>query len=85
MKETTKTQMKSIGGNAVANALTAALGAIILGGAKAVGGKVGSLFQKKELEATKVTIPETSPTEKEVAIEMPTEDVKVETNIEETD
>lgn len=85
MKETTKTQMKSIGGNAVANALTAALGAIILGGAKAVGGKVGSLFQKKELEATKITIPEASPVESVTKVEMPTEDVKVETNVEMTD
>lgn len=83
MKESTKMQAKAIGGNAVANALTAALGAIILGGAKAVGGKIGSLFQKKELAATTVTIPETTPAEE--TIEMPSEEVNVETNIEETD
>lgn len=85
MKETTKAQAKAIGGNAVANALTAALGAIILGGAKAVGGKIGSLFAKKELAATTVTIPETTPAEAVTEVEMPTEDVKVETNIEATD
>ena len=84
MKETTKTQMKSIGGNAISNALTAALGAIILGGTKAIGGKIGSLFSKKELAATTVTIPEITPAE-ETPIEMPTEEVKVETNIETTD
>jgi hypothetical protein len=85
MKETTKTQMKTIGGNAVANALTAALGAMILGGAKAIGGKIGSVFTKKELAATNVTIPEATPAEAVTEVEMPTEDIKVETNIEETD
>lgn len=85
MKESTKMQAKAIGGNAVANALTAALGAIILGGAKAVGGKIGSLFTKKELAATAVTIPETTPAEAVNEVEMPTEDIKVETNIETTD
>lgn len=85
MKETTKTQMKSIGGNAISNALTAALGAIILGGTKAIGGKIGSLFSKKELAATNVTIPETTPAESVSEVEMPTEDIKVETNIETTE
>lgn len=85
MKETTKQQAKAIGGNAVANALTAALGAIILGGAKAVGGKIGSIFAKKEIQATTVTIPETTPAENVTEVEMPTEDIKVETNIETTD
>ena len=85
MKETTKTQMKSIGGNAISNALTAALGAIILGGTKAIGGKIGSLFQKKELAATNVTIPEATPAENVTEVEMPAEEVKVETNIEETE
>lgn len=85
MKESTKMQAKAIGGNAVANALTAALGAIILGGAKAVGGKIGSLFTKKELAATTVTIPETTPAEAVNEVEMPTEDIKVETNTETTD
>lgn len=85
MKETTKAQAKAIGGNAVANALTAALGAIILGGAKAVGGKIGSLFDKKELAATTVVIPDATPAEAVNEVEMPTEDIKVETNIETTD
>ena len=85
MKETTKNQMKSIGGNAVANALTAALGAIILGGTKAIGGKIGSLFQKKEIQATTVTIPETTLEEVANEVELPAEEVKVETNIEEAD
>lgn len=82
MKESTKTQVKSIGGNAVANALTAALGAIILGGAKAVGGKIGSLFAKKELAATTVVIPDATPAEAVTEVEMPSEEVNV--NIEET-
>lgn len=85
MKETTKQQAKAIGGNAISNALTAALGAIILGGTKAIGGKIGSLFQKKELAATNVTIPETPPAEAVNEVELPAEEVKVETNIEETD
>lgn len=62
MKLETKNQMKSIGGNAVANAITAALGAVILGGGKVLGTKIGGIF-KREVKAEAATIPtETSDT-----------------------
>lgn len=78
MKLETKNQMKSIGGNAVANAITAALGAVIIGGGKALGGKIGGMF-KKEVKVEAATIPTTETSDTTVSMTETTETPTVET------
>lgn len=80
MKIETKNKMKSIGGNAVAHAITAALGAVIIGGGKALGGKIGGLF-KHEVKAEAATIPETKTSDETVSMEEVTETPEVTTEI----
>ena len=80
MKMETKNQMKSIGGNAVANAITAALGAVILGGGKVLGTKIGGIF-KHEVKAEAATIPETKTSDETVSMTETTETPEVTTEI----
>lgn len=80
MKIETKNQMKSIGGNAVANAITAALGAVIIGGGKALGGKIGGLV-KREVKADTATIPEAKTSDETVSMTETTETPEVTTEI----
>lgn len=76
MKMETKAFIKNTGKATLSQLVVTVVGSAVLGGAKFLGGKIGSAFSKKPLTVDNVDIPAT-----EEAVSMPkvtSEDVKVE-------
>lgn len=62
MKMETKAFIKTTGKATLSQLLVTVVGSAVLGGAKFLGGKIGSAFSKKELAVDKVDIPVTEDT-----------------------
>lgn len=62
MKMETKNFIKTTGKATLSQLLVTVVGSAVLGGAKFLGGKIGSAFSKKELAVDKVDIPATEDT-----------------------
>ena len=62
MKMETKNFIKTTGKATLSQLLVTVVGSAVLGGAKFLGGKIGSAFSKKELAVDKVDIPVTEET-----------------------
>ena len=62
MKMETKNFIKTTGKATLSQLLVTVVGSAVLGGAKFLGGKIGSAFSKKELAVDKVDIPVTEDT-----------------------
>lgn len=79
MKTETKAFIKNTGMTTLSQLLVTVVGSAVLGGAKFLGGKIGSAFSKKPLAVDKVDIPDIPTTEEAVSMpEVTSEDVKVE-------
>lgn len=62
MKMETKDFIKTTGKNTLAQIVVTVVGSAVLGGAKFLGGKIGSAFAKKPLAVDNVDIPVTEDT-----------------------
>jgi hypothetical protein len=62
MKMETKNFIKTTGKNTLAQIVATVVGSAVLGGAKFLGGKIGSTFSKKPLAVDNVDIPVTEET-----------------------
>lgn len=62
MKMETKNFIKTTGKATLSQLVVTVVGSAVLGGAKFLGGKIGSAFSKKELAVDKVDIPVTEDT-----------------------
>lgn len=79
MKTETKAFIKNTGMTTLSQLLVTVVGSAVLGGAKFLGGKIGSAFSKKPLNVDNVDIPDIPTTEDTVSMgEVTSEDVKVE-------
>lgn len=76
MKMETKAFIKTTGKATLSQLLVTVVGSAVLGGAKFLGGKIGSAFSKKELAVDKVDIPVTEDTVS--TTEITSENVEVE-------
>jgi hypothetical protein len=79
MKTETKTFVKNTGKATIQQLVVTIVGSAVLGGAKFLGGKIGSVFAKKPLTVDNINIPDIPVTEDTVSMgEVTSEDVKVE-------
>ena len=79
MKVETRNFIKNTGKATLSQLLVTVVGSAVLGGAKFLGGKIGSAFAKKPLAVDNVDIPDIPTTEDTVSMgEATSEDVKVE-------
>lgn len=62
MKMETKNFIKTTGKNTLAQIVVTVVGSAVLGGAKFLGGKIGSAFSKKSLAVDNVEMPATEDT-----------------------
>ncbi len=62
MKMETKNFIKATGKNTLAQIVVTVVGSAVLGGAKFLGGKIGSTFSKKSLAVESVKVPVTEDT-----------------------
>ena len=79
MKVETRNFIKNTGKATLSQLVVTVVGSAVLGGAKFLGGKIGSAFSKKPLAVDNVDIPDIPATEEAVSMpETTAEDMKVE-------